>query len=690
MILIADEKKLSTDVQAKQVIERLQGRYTDNNVYVYYKYPIFRGDLPEELVQAHLLVTSPIFGVVYIACKVGDIIDDTYYEYLESLDSNLFKKFVSRPELRQSKRELKFDVTGLVLWSETKEERDTQFSTLDDLIELIEQHRVETPLSEDEYTILVSCIDNTTKMITKKQRPESSPKDGKPTKGMILDIIQQKETCFDQEQRKVAMVSIDSPQRIRGLAGSGKTILLTMKAALYHLSNPEAEILYTYYTKDLYDLIRRLIERFYRESADNHEPNWKKIHIYHAWGGFELSGVYSTACSDLGEPTIDFRMASRYNPQNPFDYVCNSLLSKDIRPKYDLTLIDEGQDFPNSFYRLCYKLTKERRIVWAYDEFQNIFNINVQDEKKTFGSDANGNFYVDFSRRENPYQDITLKCCYRNPRLVLIGAFTLGLGIYNKKVLQRLESNPHWESLGFQVEKGNCNVGDEMVISRPVENTPSITNEQLGSYSMQWRSFDKIEEECAFVSQSIIDDINNEGLLPDDICVICVDPRNITSYYSQIGNALKRNGIKVFNMLNAPNANRRFSYEGFVTLATLNKAKGNETGMVYIVGADALFKNPDNVLVRNRLFTAITRAKGWVTISGTGKEAMKICDQELAQLKANSYKLVFRQPSEEQTRTVMAGSMKQQIALKDMKNTIDELKKSGMSIEEIIQIIQEK
>ena len=317
MILIADEKKLSTDVQAKQVIERLQGQYTDNNVFVYYKYPIFRGDLPEELVQAHLLVTSPQFGVVYIACKVGDLIDDAYYEYLESLDSNLFKKFVSRTELRQSKRELKFEVTGIVLWTETKEECDTQYSTLDDLI---------------------------------GQRPERVVANGKPTKGMILDKIQQKETCFDQEQRKVAMVSIDSPQRIRGLAGSGKTILLTMKAALYHLSNPDAEILYTYYTKDLYDLIRRLIERFYRESADNHEPNWKKIHIYHAWGGFELSGVYSTACADLGEPMIDFRMASRYNPQNPFDYVCNSLLSKDIRPKYDLTLIDEGQDFPNSFY----------------------------------------------------------------------------------------------------------------------------------------------------------------------------------------------------------------------------------------------------------------------------------------------------------------------------------------------------
>lgn len=690
MILIADEKKLSTDVQAKQVIKRLQGQYTDNDVFVYYKYPIFRGDLPEELVQAHLLVTSPHFGVVYIACKVGDTIDDAYYEYLESLDSNLFKKFVSRTELRQSKRELKFEVTGIVLWTETKEERDTQYSTLDDLIGIIEAHKPDTPLSAEEYMILVSCIDNTTKMITKKQRPERALAGGKPTKGMILDNIQQKETCFDQEQRKVAMVSIDSPQRIRGLAGSGKTILLTMKAALYHLSNPDAEILYTYYTKDLYDLIRRLIERFYRESADNHEPNWKKIHIYHAWGGFELSGVYSTACADLGEPTIDFRTASRYNPQNPFDFVCNSLLSKDIRPKYDLTLIDEGQDFPNSFYRLCYKLTKERRIVWAYDEFQNIFNINVQDEKETFGRDTTGKYCVDFSRHENPYQDITLKCCYRNPRTVLIGAFSLGLGIYNKKVLQRLESNLHWESLGFLVEKGNCSVGDEMVISRPVENTPSVINEQLGSYSMQWCAFDKMEEECTYVSQSIIDDINNEGLLPDDICVICVDPRHITSYYSLIGKILAENRIKVFNMLNAPNANRRFSYEGLVTLATLNKAKGNETGMVYIVGADALFKNPDNVIVRNRLFTAITRAKGWVTICGTGKEAMNICHQELEQLKANGFKFVFRQPSEEQTRTVMAGSMKQQTVLKEMKNTIDELKKAGMSLEEIIQIIQEK
>lgn len=690
MILIADEAKLKHDLQAKQVVDKFRQAYTDDNVFVYYKYPIYRGDLPEDLIQAHLLLTSPTFGVVYVACKIGEVIDNYYFEYLDSLDSNLYKKFVSRAELRKSRRELKFDVTGIILSSETKIENDIQFSTMDNLLDIISNHTLEEPLTEDEYTLVVSCIDNTTKMVTKKQRAVPISSGGSVTKGEILERIQQKETCFDVEQRKVAMSCIDSPQRIRGLAGSGKTILLTMKAALYHLSNPDAEILYTYYTKDLYELIRHLIERFYREAADNHEPNWKRIHIYHAWGGYELGGVYSTACADLGEPMIDLRTARNRDPSHPFDYVCNSLLGKDIRPKYDLTLIDEGQDFSSPFYQLCYKLTKERRIVWAYDEFQDIFNTKPQDEKATFGKNEDGTYCIDFSRNENPNQDITLKCCYRNPRLVLVGAFSLGLGIYNSSVLQRLESNLHWQSLGFKVEKGNCCTGDQMIISRPVENTPSIINEQLGRYSMQWGAFESMEEECGVVVKQILNDITVEGLLPDDICVICVDQRNIASYYAKIEKRLINNGVRTFNMLSAPNANRRFSYEGRVTLATLNKAKGNETGMVYIVGADALFKYPNNVIARNKLFTAITRAKGWVAIYGTGKDVMRICQNELAKLKDNDYKLVFKQPSEEQTRTVMAGSLKQQNKLKDLKDTIEELKKLGMSEDDIFNVMQKK
>ena len=75
------------------------------------------------------------------------------------------------------------------------------------------------------------------------------------------------------------------------MAGSGKTVVLAMKAAQLHINNPEEKILYTFYTKSLYDQVKRLITRFYRMTQD-HDPNWENLHILHAWGGINQPGVY--------------------------------------------------------------------------------------------------------------------------------------------------------------------------------------------------------------------------------------------------------------------------------------------------------------------------------------------------------------------------------------------------------------
>ena len=60
-----------------------------------------------------------------------------------------------------------------------------------------------------------------------------------------------------------------------------------------------------------------------------------------------------------------------------------------------------------------------------------------------------------------------------------------------------------------------------------------------------------------------------------------------------------------------------FYIAGEITISTVHKAKGNEAYQVYVVGVDAIFNNPD-IIHRNRLFTAMTRAKAWVTITGVG------------------------------------------------------------------------
>src|SRR5690606_26178315 len=132
----------------------------------------------------------------------------------------------------------------------------------------------------------------------------------------------------------------------------------------------------------------------------------------------------------------------------------------------------------------------------------------------------------------------------------------------------------------------------------------------------QIQVFKGIREETNFITNQIIKDIKKEELRADDICVISLDSRNIKAYFSQIEEILAKNGIKTFNLLKASNNNTYFNIDNHVTLSTLNKAKGNESGMVYIVGVDSIFENKDYIIDRNKLFTAITRSKGWVVMSG--------------------------------------------------------------------------
>jgi superfamily I DNA and RNA helicase len=686
MDIVANESKLKNDPIALLLIELIKDLDVKDAI-LYYNFPFYRGESTEELVQAHVLFISPTFGVIFFRC-INSYRDFTDLEKrkLDDLDGHIFSKINKYDEFRLQRRELKIKVTPLVFVNSDKPSPSDEFVNVRNLHLCIESNK-KTILTENEFELLVSIIEGTVRLRKKKDREIDST--GNLTKGKILSIIQNKHAVFDLEQKKAALNTINSPQRIRGLAGSGKTIILTMKAALYHLEEPEAEILYTYFTKALFGQIKYLIEKYYRDFSENREPNWNKIHILHGWGGSGLGGVYSNTCAENGIQAIKLLEARAMQPKDPFDYVCEKIEPFDLKLKYDLTLIDEGQDFPTHFYRLCRKITKENRIVWAYDDFQNIFDVTIQDERETFGKDKDGNYYVDFSKNENNLQDIPLERCYRNPRISLITAFSLGLGIYNDKVLQRLENNKHWEDLGFEVEKGDSNDGAKMLISRPEINSPIELNEFFSDDAIQIQTFNNIEEECNFVSSQIIMDIKEQKLLPDDICVISLDSKAVSAYFNRIEETLVKNGIQVFNLLNASSNNIYFNLKNNVTLSTLNKAKGNETGMVYIVGADSVFNNKDYIIDRNKLFTAITRSKGWVYI--TGYPQAQICANEMLKLKENNYKLSFIQPSKAQTKTILRGMTKRESFISDVSKKIESFSKvSGLTPKEIIELLSKE
>ena len=671
---------------------------------VYHQFPIYPKSDEAYTVSANVIFLSKQYGAFIFQCiECSDRETPELTEELRKLteiDRLIYAKILKdAPLLQKNRRQLKVEITPIIYLNNYtgKDLSGLDFDVINSEMQL-ENAIVatkQTELSAIEFKDLKATIEGSKGIPKQHDRDLKDKTDFKNSKGAILSSIENEIYNFDMEQKRAALFIIDGAQRIRGLAGSGKTVILAMKAAIIHLQFPEAIILYTYYTKSLNDVVKNLITRFYRQFADR-DPNWNKIQIMHAWGGKYLDGVYYNACNLNNVPPINLSEAKIHKPNNPFDYVCQELNKYSLTKQYDYCLMDEAQDFPPNFYRICRQVTHKNRVVWAYDDFQNILNIELQDEKKTFGQDKDGNYYIDFSKKEDELQDLILYRCYRNPRKILISAFALGLGVYNEisgkkfQIIQRLENNEHWESLGFNVKSGDSTDGSKMVIERPEINNSEIKNDLLNDDEIiKVYMADTFSNELTFIINSIENDLKKE-LMPEDITVVCMDNINVKKYFNIISEQLEKKGIKSFNILNASSSNKLFKVKNHVTLSTIYNAKGNEAGSIYIAGIDAVFVSKNDITARNKIFTAMTRSLAWVTLSGIG-ETVQTCINELALLKQNNYELRFIQPSEKQVKTIGQGIDVRQNLLNKIERIADELvNETGESKEDIVEQLKLK
>ena len=166
-------------------------------------------------------------------------------------------------------------------------------------------------------------------------------------------------------------------------------------------------------------------------------------------------------------------------------------------------LIDEGQDFPDGFYELCFFLAKgtrdKKKIVWAYDELQDIFDVKVRTPEKQFGKDTDGHPRISLQRAlpENAEtNDFVLPKCYRNQTNVLVLAHAIGFGLYGQPV-QMLQDRNHWEDVGYEVVSSEMNVGKPIVIRRQDKNSPTRLRTPEQTPLVEVRSFANIDQEVA-------------------------------------------------------------------------------------------------------------------------------------------------------------------------------------------------
>ncbi|MBA3964581.1 MAG: hypothetical protein H0X47_02190 [Nitrospirales bacterium] len=144
---------------------------------------------------------------------------------------------------------------------------------------------------------------------------------------------------------------------------------------------------------------------------------------------------------------------------------------------FDAVLIDEAQDLPQPFFELVYSATKDpKRIVWAYDELQNLGSYSMLPPQELFGTNSQGEPNVMSLENEigRASQDLVLPVCYRNTPWALTVTHALGLGIYRQEgLVQYFEDQGLWEEIGYETVQGKAEAGHHVVLKRKPESTPT-------------------------------------------------------------------------------------------------------------------------------------------------------------------------------------------------------------------------
>ena len=306
MELNTTKSRLKSDPTANEfvgLIESNLDRLQLEKCKIFYKFPLYRGE--DGLEEAKIVVVSENHGVIVV--ETTEAARSTATEDVEQADSRLDVVFgqlhgrlTRNKTLRKNKKSLLFPLEPLLfapglsgneLGFDIDSEVVTDFQSLQAFLESI---ALKEPISDAVVSEIASVIEGAKGMIVPQARPVASQ--DALTKARLVNSLEAEIANFDADQKHGYMEVIGGPQRIRGLAGSGKTVVLAMKAAITHLRDPEASIVYTYYTRSLHQHVKRLITRFYRQ-FDDRDPNWNKITVMHAWGGSSKPGVYSEACS---------------------------------------------------------------------------------------------------------------------------------------------------------------------------------------------------------------------------------------------------------------------------------------------------------------------------------------------------------------------------------------------------------
>lgn len=532
-------------------------------------------------------------------CLVQQSDDDTFKFYSEDVEdsiSYLFRKYNYRPVLGPFSR-----IKDTLLTSVNEK-------ALEDINGLINNLQLGSELDKRHSELLIAlCIGS----------PNEIERVGNDVPQTILEKVKHKIQLFDGDQTRFIYQKLNNPiVRIQGLSGTGKTELLLHKIKELYLNKEQYKIFFTCHNKILATKLHERIEKFFDDMKVNKQIAWdKRLWCTNAWGrSYDYNtGFYSYICHHYGIPFQGFS----YNTS--FNSICEQAIQQlnqlnDFEPCFDYVIVDESQDFDDSFFELCKTVTR-RQVYLAGDIFQSIFAEHIEKAYKA---------------------DFLLGKCYRTAPDTLMFAHALGLGLFEAQRFRWLDDED-WVTCGYRIQKDD----KYLTLSREPVSRFDGDDEEYESIEFKYFSEGKLADGlCSIIKQ--LQKETDWKVQPDDIAVIYIDDNK---------KIYKRANILDMSVLNQLGWSINKAYEtkdtieGQLFVSNRYNSKGLEFPYVICV-TDGII---DDYHYRNSIYTMLSRSfiKSFLVISGENPSLPKEITDGWKQI-STEHKMTISIPTEEQ------------------------------------------
>lgn len=425
--------------------------------------------------------------------------------------------------------------------------------------------------------------------------------------GAHIDEVQAADKHLSDEQKELIELRVGGfPRVIRGVAGSGKTVVLAKLAARYlHRHYPEQtpRIAATCFNRTLVPFLTQKLDTAWREYG--HEEVWPAdaLRLTHLNRLMWLLIEEAKPALKYISPNIvkdGAKRAELYRKQ--IAQIAKAQPARYQALCFDAIFVDEAQDFAPEEFALLLDLLKphpdtgEKTLILCYDDAQNLYGL-----PRPVWRDLGINVAVGDRSR-------VMRHCFRNSRQTVELAFNVLIGTQAPPDL-RVHTRQYADVA--YLREHNL-ISEEAACVRvhfakrddalPVVQTFSIRHEELN-----------------WVVDQLVHLVQEEAVRPEDILLLTPKPSapelDLDYFDKQVRARLPQ--VPLYYASSQGNKDQHLFTPNQMTFSTVFGAKGYDAPVVFVVGAD-LF--PYTKEGRAEFYVAATRAKLRLYISGVWRD----------------------------------------------------------------------